>query len=112
MEIKDLVSFSINEETQTLNVAFRLIIDNEDEVREDQINLDEIKKFGYDFLDNNSQKFKNLFEDFGDYDDEFDSFGDYDDELLEESIDDQEVISFLNEYYLINPKNIPDPEMF
>ena len=61
MEIKELISFSINESSQTIDVAFRLIQDSEDEIREDQIELDEIKKFGYDFLDSNTQKFKELF---------------------------------------------------
>ena len=64
-----------------------------------------IKKFGYDFLDSNTQKFKELFneEEF----DEFDEFEEYDDEFLEESIDDHEVISFLTEYYMVNSKKLP-----
>lgn len=112
MEIKELVSFTINESSQTLDVMFRLIEDSDDEIREDQIELDEISKFGYDFLDSNTQKFKNLFneedvyEDFEDYDD-FD-----DDEFLEESIDEHEVISFLTEYYMVNERKLPNSELF
>lgn len=111
MEIKDLVSFSINESSQTLNVTFRLIEDSDDEIREDQIELDEIKKFGYDFLDSNTQKFKDLFGETDNFDD-FDDFEEYDEEFLEESIDDHEVISFLNEYYMVNSKRLPGSELF
>lgn len=111
MEIKDLVSFSINESSQTINVTFRLIEDSDDEIREDQIELDEIKKFGYDFLDSNTQKFKDLFSEDDSFDD-FDEFEEYDEEFLEESIDDHEVISFLTEYYMVNSKRLPNSELF
>ena len=110
MEIKELISFSINESSQTIDVAFRLIQDSEDEIREDQIELDEIKKFGYDFLDSNTQKFKELFNE--EELDEFDEFEEYDDEFLEESIDDHEVISFLTEYYMVNGRRLPNSELF
>jgi hypothetical protein len=110
MEIKELVSYSVNETTQTLDVTFRLIEDSDDEIRTDQIGLDEIKKFGYSFLDNDSIKFSDLFEEDEEYAD-FDDFDD-DDEYLEESIDEGEVVSFLNEYYLVNSRNLPDAELF
>jgi len=45
MEIKELVSYYINETTQTLDVTFRLTNDSEDEIRTDQIELNEIKTF-------------------------------------------------------------------
>jgi hypothetical protein len=111
MEIKELVSFSINESSQTMSVAFRLIEDSDDEIREDQIEIDEIKKFGYDFLDSSTQKFKDLFGE-GETYDEFDEFEEYDDEFLEDSIDEHEVISFLTEYYMVNERKLPDSEMF
>jgi hypothetical protein len=104
MEIKELVSYSVNETTQTLDVTFRLIEDSDDEIRTDQIGLDEIKKFGYSFLDNGSIKFSDLFEEDEEYAD-FDDFDD-DDEYLEESIDEGEVVSFLTEYYMVNSKNL------
>jgi hypothetical protein len=110
MEIKELISFSINESSQTIDVAFRLIQDSEDEIRESQIEIDEIKKFGYDFLDSNTQKFKELFNE--EELEEFDEFEEYDDEFLEESIDEHEVISFLTEYYMVNSKKLPNSELF
>jgi hypothetical protein len=105
MEIKELVSFYINESSLTLDVTFRTLLDNDDEIRTSQIEFSEIKNFGYDVLLNKIDEFENLIdEDEIDYDD-FDDL--YDDEELED-----EVISFLNEYYLINPKNLPPSEFF
>ena len=105
MEIKELFSFYINESSQTLDVTFRTLLDSDDEIRTSQTEFSEIKNFGYDVLLNKIDEFENLIdEDEIDYDD-FDDL--YDDEELED-----EVISFLNEYYLINPKNLPPSDFF
>jgi hypothetical protein len=105
MEIKELVSFYINESSQTLDVTFRTLLDSDDEIRTSQIEFSEIKNFGYDVLLNKIDEFEDLIdEDEIDYDD-FDDL--YEDEELED-----EVISFLNEYYLINTKNLPPSEFF
>ena len=105
MEIKELVSFYINESSQTLDVTFRTLLDSDDEIRTSQIEFSEIKYFGYDVLLNKIDEFEDLIdEDEIDYDD-FDDL--YEDEELED-----EVISFLNEYYLINTKNLPPSEFF
>jgi hypothetical protein len=105
MEIKELVSFYINESSQTLDVTFRTLLDSDDEIRTSQIEFSEIKNFGYDVLLNKIDEFENLVdEDEFEYDD-FDDL--YDDEELED-----EVISFLNEYYLININNLPPSEFF
>jgi len=108
MEIKDLVEYEINESSQTIKVTFRLLQDSEDEVRIDTIELEESEQYGFSFLDNNEKKFKEIFLE-EDEEDEFD-FGD--DDFLEESIDEQELISFLTEYYILNPKRLPDTEFF
>ena len=39
MEIKELVSYYLNESSKTLDVTFRTTLDSEDEIREDRINL-------------------------------------------------------------------------
>jgi hypothetical protein len=103
MEIKELVSFYVNEVSETLEVSFRLVGDNDDEVREDQIDLTEVEAFGYNL---NSKIDLDLFED----DDEYGDSSDYD--LIDDFEDEDEVISFLNEYYLIYPDYLPDPELF
>jgi hypothetical protein len=102
MEIKELESFYVNEASQTLDVTFRILSDSEDEIRTDQITLEEVKTFGYNITEN--------VDDFYDEEDDDDIylFGDIDNEDLDE----QEVISFLNEYYLIYPDNLPDAELY
>ena len=101
MEIKELESFYINETSQTLDVTFRLLKDNDDEIRTDQIDLGESKTFGYNFLKNDADDL------WGDEDDDF--FGTYDEEF---EMDEDEIISFLNEYYLIYPDRLPDTQLY
>ena len=38
MEIKELVSYYLNDLSKTLDVTFRTTLDGEDEIREDKIN--------------------------------------------------------------------------
>lgn len=101
MEIKELESFYVNEASQTLDVTFRILSDSDDEIRTDQITLEEMKTFGYNIPEN--------IDDFYDEEDDDDIylFGD-----MGEDLDEQEVISFLNEYYLIYPNNLPDAELY
>lgn len=101
MEIKELESFYINESSQTLDVTFRLLKDNDDEIRTDQIDLTETKTFGYDFSNDEM-------DDLWDDDDE-----DYFDTKYEDlEMDEEEITLFLNEYYLIYPDRLPEPQMF
>lgn len=103
MEIKELVSYYINETSHTLDVTFRILTDNEDEIRTDQIILDEIETFGYNISNKIDESF------FDEDDDEFDEV--YDD-FEEDFLDEDEIISFLNEYYLIYPKKLPEAQLF
>ena len=102
MEIKELESFYVNEASQTLDVTFRILSDSDDEIRTDQITLEEVRTFGY----NINEKVDDFYDE--EDDDDIYLFGDIDDEDLDE----QEVISFLNEYYLIYPDNLPDAELY
>ncbi len=109
MEIKELVTFYLNETEETLDVTFRLSIDGDDEIRTDQINLDVIKSFGYNLED---LRTNNLLEMYNEDDDEDDDiFGDMFGNDVED-FDSDEVKSFLNEYYLIFPDRLPDVEFF
>ena len=101
MEIKELESFYINETSQTLDVTFRILSDNDDEIRTDQIELSETKTFGYDFSKDETDDFWE--EDEEDY---FDTYGE------EFDMDEEEIISFLNEYYLIYPKRLPEAQLY
>ena len=104
MEIKELVGFYVNDTSQTLDVTFRLITDNEDIIRTDQIDLDEAESFGLNLEDNNTDPFDS---------DDDDCFAEmirsYESDL---DVDEDEIISFLNEYYMVNPKKLPKPEFF
>lgn len=102
MEIKELESFYVNETSQTLDVTFRILSDNDDEIRTDQIDLQESKTFGYNFL---NKEIDELWED----EDDEDYFDTYNEEY---DMDEEEIISFLNEYYLIYPKRLPTQQLF
>jgi hypothetical protein len=104
MEIKELESFYINETSQTLDVTFKILSDNDDEIRTDQIDVVEIKVFGYDFIKNESVDLWDNEED-----DDDDVFGGYEEDL---DMDEEEIISFLNEYYLIYPKRLPEAQLY
>jgi hypothetical protein len=99
MEIRELVSYYLYEDTKRIEVEFRLSLDSEDEVRNDIINLEEAEDFGYNLIENNNDFFQ--FDD-EDGEDEFDDFVDVDEDSL---------ISFLNEYYIVNPDKLPKTEI-
>lgn len=102
MEIKDLESFYINESSQTLDVTFRILSDNDDEIRTDQIDLSETKTFGYNFSKDDT-------DDLWEEDDDEDYFDTYGEEF---DMDEEEMISFLNEYYLIYPNRLPNTQLY
>ena len=100
MEIVDILSNYIYEDTKRMEVSFRLNTDSEDEMRSDVINLDESKEYGYRIVEENLDFF-----DLSDYDeDEFEDQEDF------QSVDEDTLIQFLNEYYIVNPDKLPKPE--
>jgi hypothetical protein len=103
MEIKELESFYINETSQTLDVTFRILSDNDDEIRADQIDLSETKTFGYNFSKDDTD---DLWDEDDDDEDYFDTYGE------EFDMDEEEMISFLNEYYLIYPNRLPNTQLY
>lgn len=99
MEIKEIVSYYFNNETNLVDVSFRTIEDDEDVVRIDTIDYSVIESYGFDLIA----------ESFDFFDD------DLEDDLFEETkieLDEDILISFLNEYYIVNPDSIPDPEFY
>ena len=100
MEIVDLISYYIYEDTKRMEVSFRMSIDSEDEMRSDVINLDESKEYGYTIVEENLDFF-----DLSDYEeDEFDNIGEF------QSVDEDILIQFLNEYYVVNTDKLTKPE--
>jgi hypothetical protein len=99
MEIKEIVSYYFNNEANLVDVSFRTIEDEEDVVRIDTIDYSVIESYGFDLIA----------ESFDFFDD------DLEDDLFEETIielDEDILISFLNEYYIVNPDSIPNPEFY
>ena len=90
MEIKEIVSYYFNNETNLVDVSFRTIEDEEDVVRVDTIDYSVIESYGFDLI---TESF-NFFDD------------DLEDDSFEETkieLDEDILISFLNEYYIVNP---------
>lgn len=99
MEIQEIVSYYLFEDSRKVEVSFRLTIDSEDEIRNDIIDVDEAKDFGYILIE---EELDDLFID--DDDSEF-----YDDEFI--TVDEIQLLDFLNEYYIVNPNQLPKIEI-
>lgn len=98
MEIKEIITYYLNADSNILEVTFRTIEDNEDTHRTDFIDYSIVDEYGYE-LETESFDF---------FDDELD-----DDISLDDiELDNEKLISFLNEYYLINPKSLPKSELY
>lgn len=96
MEIIEIISYELNKTSDSLEVKFRINDDSEDEIRIGNVEMKEADDFGYVLIS----------EDFGfyDYEDDNDEFLKYDD------IDEHELLSFLNEYYMIYSDRLPEKE--
>ena len=99
MEIKEIVTYFVNNDTNILEVSFRTIDDNDDVLRTDLIDYSIVESYGFDLMTESFDFFDDISED-----------EEFDDELLE--IDEEELLSFLNEYYMVNPSSLPKPEIF
>jgi hypothetical protein len=101
MEIKEIVSYFLNAESNILEVSFRTIDDEDDVLRTDNIDYTHVEDYGFDLVS----------ESFDFFDEEFE-----DDEILEIEdkieLDEDELIIFLNEYYAINPDALPKSEFY
>jgi hypothetical protein len=98
MEIQELIFFYLHENSKTIEIQFRLSIDSEEEFRTAFIDIDESIDFGYELITEDVD----LYEE-----------GDEEDELYwfdSPNIDEDNLISFLNEYYVVFPDKIPKIE--
>ena len=98
MEVKELVDVFVHE--NLIEVHFRMTNDDEDVIRVDEFEFGVFDDYGYLVLNEE----QTLFE----YDDENDSF---DLDFLDAEVNEQELISFMNEYYIVTG-NLPKPEFF
>ena len=100
MEIKEILSYFLNSDSNILEVSFRTIEDEDDVLRNDNINYSIVSEYGFELETETFDFFGEEFdEDLGD-----------DDEKIE--LDEDELISFLNEYYTINEDSIPKSELY
>lgn len=99
MEIKEILSYSLDKDTNLLDVTFRTIDDSEDDFRTDKIDYSLSLDYGFE-LETESFDF---------FDDE-----ESEDQIISEDVelDEELLISFLNEYYMLNPTQLPKPELF
>jgi hypothetical protein len=100
MEIKEIVSYFLNGDSNILDVSFRTTEDDDEVMRSDSIDYTIVESYGFDLITES-----------------FDFFGDEfeDDEVLEEEkveLDEEELIIFLNEYYTINSESLPKTEFY
>lgn len=102
MEIIDILSHYIDKTQNLIIVEFRMLGDDDDVVREDFIEYSFFEEFGFD-KNKNFGIFESLVEE-----------TDEDDEWLDDDYDyisnENDLINFLNEYYVVYPKKIPKPE--
>lgn len=99
MEVFEIISHYIDKNQNLITVEFKMVGDDDETVREDFIEYSFFEDFGYDNK-KDFEIFDSLVDESEDdwVDDEFDY------------IDDDTLISFLNEYYVVYPKKIPKSE--
>lgn len=100
MEIKEIVSYYLNNETNILEVSFRTIEDSEEVMRNDSIDYSVVEDYGFDLIT----------ESFDFFDEEFEDESTKESEETE--LDEQELITFLNEYYTINSDLLPRAQLY
>ena len=97
MEVVEILSHFVDKNKNLISVEFRTTEDDEDVVREDMIEYSFFEEFGYD-----EKSVFDLFE-------ELDDTDDWEDDDYEYIANEDSIISFLNEYYVVYPKKLPKP---
>ena len=100
MEVVEILSYFINDSTDTIEIKFRLNEDDDSEIRFDEIDLREAKDFGYQLIVEDFDFFTD--------DDNEDDINDF----VDESIDEDELMAFINEYYMIYPERLPEKDSY
>jgi hypothetical protein len=103
MEIVEIISYSVNLKKNILEVSFRTMDDSDDVVREDRMDYSLAEEYGYELEEED-------FDLFFDIDEEEDFEEDLD--INEVLLDEDQLMSFLNEYYTVNPKSLPKPDVY
>jgi hypothetical protein len=101
MEVAEIISHHIDKVQNLIVVEFKLFDDEDDFVREDFIEYSVFEEFGF----SEDNKFSINEE----YDDE--DYEEWDDDGFDYFYDENKLISFLNEYYVIFPKRLPKAQI-
>lgn len=96
MEVCEIITHHIDKTQNLINVEFRLMGDDDDVVREDTIEYSFFEEFGYD-----ETKDFNIFDTISEEVDE------WEDDNFDYLTNEDDLISFLNEYYIVYPKKLP-----
>ena len=94
MEIVEILGYEVNHGTNSIEVRFRIMEDSEGELRIDNIEMSESDDFGYVLI----------------AEDEFDFYEEDEDYIEPSDVNETELISFLNEYYMVYPDRLPKKE--
>lgn len=100
MEVIEVISHYVDKTQNIINIEFRLLGDTEDDVREDMIEYSFFEEFGFD----NTKDF-DIFESIIDEEDEWDS------EEYDYINNEDDLLSFLNEYYVVYPDKLPKTQI-
>ena len=96
MEVCEIITHHIDKTQNLINVEFRLMGDDDDVVREDTIEYSFFEEFGYDET-----------KDFNIFDTITDEVDEWEDDDFDYLTNEDDLISFLNEYYIVYPKKLP-----
>jgi hypothetical protein len=98
MEIVDIISHYVDKTQNLIIVEFRILGDDDEVVREDFIEYSFFEEFGFDNK-KDFEIFESILEDEDEWGDEYEYIN-----------DENTLITFLNEYYVVYPKKLPKPE--
>jgi hypothetical protein len=96
MEVIDVISHHVDKTQNIIVVEFKTTEDDDDMVREDFIEYSFYEDFGFD-KKNNMEILESMF---------LDEVDEWDDDDYD-YVDEENLISFLNEYYIVYPKKLP-----
>lgn len=100
MEVIEVISHYVDKTQNIINIEFRLLGDTEDDVREDMIEYSFFEEFGFD----NTKDF-DIFESIIDEEDEWDT------DEYDYINNEDDLLSFLNEYYIVYPDKLPKTQI-
>jgi len=101
MEVVEIISSFVNKDNNILRVEFQMMGD--EGFRTDTIEFEYFEEFGF-----SESTVVDVFDNIDD--DEEDDWGWDDEDENEVYVDDETMISFLNEYYVVFPDRIPNEE--